>query len=471
MRCGEKSFVMNGLDILIITISRTMERQKMIQIFSIIISLFFVLLIYGHVAMAGPYLDSAHGNTGYGVLRTSLSAAPNDYAKGNCAHCHEQHASIGGSEPTPLSGSASSFCIFADNLSGVTANPYSQSDDFCFYCHCYTDASSLQTSNFTNYDHSHTFGGYSSSTPASIFAAFNQTSYHNLYDIQDFAQTNFSSFFESDSNPCVACHNPHLAKRNKENVTDPSYTAISRPTVHEGLWGDGSGEKMSDYYSGHYRAPYYSSSTSTYEPGGTSTYNGSTMPDYATFCIDCHNNTNTIYSHALGRNLKTIDWETAGGESGGDKHGKNAATVGLDIKNPFASSGLGVTIGFALSCLDCHEPHGAPNVMLIRNGVNGGTLAGNIPSFNSSNWPYLCCRCHQDDSSHGGSSYKFKYVHHLSSDSPYTLPEPNCAGCHGAGGDLWNKSQIACYECHFHGADDSYFASGLGKTATGRRTF
>ncbi|CAD7783696.1 MAG: hypothetical protein KCCBMMGE_02103 [Candidatus Methanoperedenaceae archaeon GB37] len=51
--------------------------------------------------------------------------------------------------------------------------------------------------------------------------AFNQNSYHNLYDIWEFAKTNFSSFFKEDSNPCSACHNVHLAKRNKEHKSDP----------------------------------------------------------------------------------------------------------------------------------------------------------------------------------------------------------------------------------------------------------
>jgi hypothetical protein len=192
------------------------------------------------------------------------------------------------------------------------------------------------------------------------------------------------------------------------------------------------------------------------------------MPDYATFCTDCHNNANIIFSHELGRNLKTIDWETTGGESSGDKHGKNAATVGIDIKNPFASSGLGITLGFALSCLDCHEPHGSSNVMLIRKGVNGGSLAGNITGFASSNWTYLCCRCHEDDSYHGGYNYNFRYVHHDSSDAPYPLP-PKCGDCH-ASGSMWDKTKIPCYHCHFHGADDSYY-SILGRTPTGRRTF
>ena len=42
------------------------------------------------------------------MLRTSSELSSNtrgnSYAKGNCAHCHEQHGSIDGSEPTLGSG-------------------------------------------------------------------------------------------------------------------------------------------------------------------------------------------------------------------------------------------------------------------------------------------------------------------------------------------------------------------------------
>jgi len=435
---------------------------------SAILKIIFILFLSSS-ALAGSYLNSAHGNTTYGVKRnvTQLSG----YAKGNCAHCHEQHASIDGVEPEPSSGNPSSFCLFADNFSGASSGAYSQSDDFCFYCHIGTG--SYQVDGITNNDYSATFGGAAASV-TSIMDAFNQLSYHNLKDVYDFivgnkgSHSNFDNF-TSSSNPCSGCHNPHLVKRNKAYPTDPNYTPISKPSVHDQLWGDDTNERMNSYYSGHYQAPYYCNSTSTFEPGGTTTYDGSNMPDYATFCTDCHNNTNTISSTTLGRNLYKIDWKTTGGESGGDKHGKNSATVGLNIKDPFASSSLGISIGFVVSCLDCHEPHGSPNVMLVRREVNGGDLSGNITSFDSSNWPYLCSRCHKDDSYYGGYSYKFRYVHHLDSDAPY--PNPGmCGNCHSGSSGKWGKSQIACYHCHFHGADDSWY-SNLGGTPTNRRTF
>lgn len=79
---------------------------------------------------AGTYTDSAHGGSnsspshfaGQGVLRPGLSGK---FAAGNCAHCHEQHASIDGSEPSPVKPGPSNYLLF-DALAG---------DVMCIYCH------------------------------------------------------------------------------------------------------------------------------------------------------------------------------------------------------------------------------------------------------------------------------------------------------------------------------------------------
>src|SRR4030043_740937 len=67
---------------------------------------FLFILITFHNAYTQPplpptptYTISAHGNTSYGVNRTGLSSF--NYSIGNCAHCHEQHASIAGQTITP----------------------------------------------------------------------------------------------------------------------------------------------------------------------------------------------------------------------------------------------------------------------------------------------------------------------------------------------------------------------------------
>jgi len=59
-----------------------------------------ILFFAAGVACAGSYTESAHGNSIEGVNRTCLSV----FVTGNCAHCHEQHASHDGSEANPVSG-------------------------------------------------------------------------------------------------------------------------------------------------------------------------------------------------------------------------------------------------------------------------------------------------------------------------------------------------------------------------------
>jgi len=414
----------------------------------IVILLFFLLC---QMTWAGDYMNSAHGDLNNGVDRSASESKLTGYSIGNCAHCHEMHASVVGSEPAPISGAPAPFTLFATNFNtAVTTGLYSESDNFCFYCH--NSGGSAQQVN--NDDYSGVFG-YASSGPTSIFSAFNQISYHNLYDIWNFANGNVNfSWFKEYSNPCNACHNPHLAKRNWTDPDNPLLSAISKPSGHFSLWG--TTELMSAYS---YEAPYCSGTAR--EPDGTGTQNGSKTPDYVEFCTDCHNASNSIYSTPLLKNLKKIDWSSAG-----DKHGEKSRDVGIDIEEPYASA---ANSNFVLSCMDCHEPHGAPNIMLIRRRVNGDNLFAAVSS-SPNTLGYLCTRCHKDDADAGtGSLYKWEFVHHNSGDAPYPSPSSTCDTCHqnspSCNGTDCNP--IDCDNCHFHNGNDDW----AGANKIGRITF
>ena len=212
-------------------------------------------------------------------------------------------------------------------------------------------------------------------------------------------------------NPCSACHNPHLAQRDYNDPYDPDTPAISRPSDRNNLWGDIAGERMSVYT---YQAPYWDNSSGTYEPANNATKNGSNMPDYPTFCTDCHNTYNTINSTnpclpGGNRPLVQINWS-----NDGDKHGAMAADGGLMLRDPYSSA----LENKVLSCTDCHEPHGSKdNVFLIRTEVNDGNLDGNISTFPTADWGYLCSKCHEDDDYYGGNQYKFRQIHHEDKDT------------------------------------------------------
>ncbi len=388
---------------------------------------------------AGEYLDSAHGSSTTGVYRPVVGNTPPaglGYSRGNCAHCHEMHGSIAGSEPLPSSGGASAHELFAHNFETArTTTPYSESDNFCFYCH--NNPTSAQS--VLNNDYSQNFGCAPQGT-STIMSTMNQVSYHNLYDVLNFSENQFS-WFTNHSNPCNACHNPHLAKRNWVTPQDPANSAISIPTDHFSLWG--TTETMGGSYNTRYEPPYCSDTLSNREPAasGDAVAGRENTPDYVAFCTSCHTSTNIIYSTTLSRNLRTIDWS-----SSGEKHGVLLMDGSVSTKAPYDFPPGGTN--FVLSCLDCHEPHGSGNVMLLRRRANGSDLTGPILSLNNGDLGLLCLKCHNDDAAaNGGSANSWEYVHHLVADAPYV--QITCIDCHSSplGGDT-----ISCEDCHFHGS-------------------
>ncbi len=398
-----------------------------------------VLLMIISSARAGVYLNSAHGNSSYGVQRSA--AGPAGYPQGHCAHCHEQHASMGGSEPSPTGG-PSDYSLFSTNY-------VSQSSGVCYNCHI--DAGSYQTGgSIFNRSYSYRAGGWTADTVNDVQESFSYTSpdsRHGLDDILTFITGRWG--FTADSNPCVACHNPHAVQGDPANSPSTAKTsgtrgyAVSRPSQHSsdssvwGVWGDGAGEKMSDY-AGTYQAPYRFSSTTLYEPDGSTTTDGSNLADFATFCTDCHNNSNIINSTALGRNLYTFNWSN-------EKHGGGAASDACaDIILPYQSGTCGT---YALACTDCHEPHGSPNVYLIRKVVNSAVVtidtltstAVGPDGKDNKEWVYLCQKCHDGLISPDG-----KHPH------PDFVP-PDVSGCSACACHDCAADYRPCGECHFHG--------------------
>lgn len=420
------------------------------------------LLLAVPAAEAGPYSDSAHGDKLSGVERAVASISlPGPYARGNCAHCHEQHASVDGNQPVPQNSTASPHALFSPNFnSSRQLGPYQQSDLLCFYCHSSTSSLQSDALSMGNYDYARNFGGLTSGGPVSILDAFNQpaggpeSSYHNLYDIWETAQK-FGGFSPTSS-PCSACHNSHRARRNRAHVTDPNFTAISLPNDHESLWGDQAEETMARY-AGLYQPPL-AAGAGGFEPGGVAAAfaDGSQVPDYNGLCLTCHNE--PVYSSRYARNLPRIDWSSLGGDGAfaGDKHGMNVHTLELLPRPPYADHTLQPT-GYLLSCLDCHEPHGSPNAFLIRRGVNGGLLSGPVSDVAASNsFGNLCRQCHQDDYLARGSRdnslvNRWETVHHLTADRPYA--RYMCIRCHRAGGmgGGGHLAPIGCFYCHGHG--------------------
>jgi len=420
---------------------------------------------------AVTYSDSAHGDTGAGVDRTSL---PSAYSIGNCGHCHEQHTSFAGNEPNPTGG-PDEFLLLADTDTAATAT-YSVGDNGCFQCHSDT---TYQDGGITNYDYSGTFAGFTGSSgtggvsPDDIMEAFNENHSHDLDHIYDYVEGNGTysrptdfTFFTANSNPCTACHNPHLAKRNKSSINNRTLTVMSMPDDHESLYGWDTDESAADWNSGLMASPSYIAPTG--EPTGANT------PDYNSFCLYCHQYEVPSVLHtrhldgATVSYYEPIDWTTDGSPDGdgnqtgiydppGDKHGVNNATSTAATDAPFNGAA-----DVALSCMNCHEAHGSENDYMHRRSING-TALGVVIAGTTNERGNHCLPCHTEDA--GGN--KWKDTHHggtgalAANDNPYKAQQldrdgdgsnDGCDYCHGASSQASPDFPIPCEDCHFHGS-------------------
>lgn len=214
-----------------------------------------------------------------------------------------------------------------------------------------------------------------------------------------------------------------------------------------------------DNYTANYQAPYryYAVTPAFLEPVGDPLASPATAAqnttDFVTFCTDCHNASNVIYSNNLSRNLRTIDWDN-------EKHGRGSADVDIQVLGPYTSGGG--SLGYVLSCLDCHEPHGSPNIFLLRMETNGKALSGTIN--NGFDFGLFCERCHDDGA--GGFSAPWEDRHHENPDRSY-FKSGSCGSCHPGG-----TNQQDCSRCHFHGAETG--SDGIETCTSGaaiRKTF
>lgn len=393
--------------------------------FMLSVGILFCWMLYPEKANSGPYLDSAHAQS-YGVNRNGLSSF--NYSIGNCAHCHEQHASIGGTEPVPSGGVPSKYELFQ----ALFTSPAS---GFCFGCHK-DMGSSEQSSIPYQYNYSRIAGGDTNTCPSDVKTAFkfynasgipqsncssSVGSSHFLADIQTFltGRWNFGGT-TGNINPCSGCHNPHSAEKDPHTSTGRFVagilvSSVSRPSLHSkdnNAWYIFTQTVLPYGYKATCRYPWSDPCTS-FEPDGSTTSDGSNMVDSNYICLDCHQNsivnitphpeTNPAHTLQAIVSLSTL-WT-------GDVHGGAYQTCcdWGDKKAPYTDVNH-----YTLSCLDCHEPHGSPNEYLLRQEVNGIQ----IPNFSTHKYWNFCNACHTNlGTKHTGS----------------IGPTTDCWGCHQHG--------------------------------------
>jgi hypothetical protein len=202
-------------------------------------------------------------------------------------------------------------------------------------------------------------------------------------------------------------------------------SAIRRVIDHESLtadlWGDedfatsGRYELTNEFFGKYgftYQAPYYKGG-SNYEPAGDNTSDGSNLPEFILFCLDCHKW--PVPSTERPDDLVIIDWGASG-----DQHGFRHEDGGMgDTLPPYGDNSR----NYVLSCTDCHEPHGSENEWLLRTTVNGKDNIS-IPPTGLGKWYDFCTACHEFDPQNPGTNM-------------YHKPEPT--------------SPQGCPDCHYHG--------------------
>ncbi|MBI4744806.1 MAG: hypothetical protein HY776_08355 [Actinobacteria bacterium] len=197
---------------------------------------------------------------------------------------------------------------------------------------------------------------------------------------------------------CTSCHNVHIIS-GVPTEANPNKSPVTKLSDITQVWGDSPAEKITAYASaggGVYRTP-----------NGDS-LSGNALPDYDSFCPDCHGGLYTVGIQGQDSHF----YRTAGAPSGGNhapdqySFGKGEGWDGDDItdpskawpviprgrgeqnwtREPFNQEERIAGINFVLSCTDCHVVHESGIGKKIRSTINGNP--------GSTNWNTTCNACH-----------------------------------------------------------------------------
>ena len=343
------------------------------------------------LTLAGDYADSAHGDTTIGVDRSSIDTDFSNYATGNCAHCHEQHASLGGTEPNPGS-SLADYLLF--DVTSINT--------FCNTCH---DGSPVagdvasQTIKTSGHDPATT------KTPGSINAV------------------------------CMDCHDPHAA-------TEVAHVEATDGNTASGILKNVAGVRAI------WTAPSSPSNGTETLSAPSYTATPAVTKEYE-LCLKCHS------SYAWGSTPPTgwTDQGEEFNPYNFSFHPVSEHTAGQQWNNAFLRTSYSTAMNAPwnslanidsnsdgtpdarMHCSDCHAdstagapkgPHGSNAVYILR-AVGPGTTYNN-----------LCLLCHRPEAGPATSAFG----NHTTAKHQYPSNAQGCLGCHagniGVGGRTGN---------------------------------
>ena len=250
--------------------------------------LFFCLILLSDKASAGVYTSTLHGTS---ADRSVVDSTFPYTTLGLCAHCHEQHASIDGAEPTPPTAEgASTYELFRSNFGTTDKN------ELCFACH--------ETFNLSGMPLGYgRYGIYQGKTKYNDSVHYSSANMDWSPDPSPpgppFSVT--SSF--TDPGNCHNCHNPHgtddgsgspiqqmLFAKDSMTGDSPAYELGGCEACHDGTQGGASKDvqaELAKVESGGYGHP-----THTYNDRHTLPESGDSSFGPANRhaeCVDCHN--------------------------------------------------------------------------------------------------------------------------------------------------------------------------------------
>ncbi len=381
--------------------------------------------------------DSAHKNLGYSQNGGNPVSC---FGDGTSTGCHNSH------------GSGNIKLLAGGNFGGNL-------ESFCFRCH--TEGKIINHALSDNRP-----GAYVSADD--IEQAFGKTRKHDLGSVFSVNGNDFTL-------QCSTCHNPHVvtgkywdAEAGLSPITRPDFSSSSgNPrAVGTQLWGDNTGEKMDDFAAtGSGTGGFYYNIARGYTLGDTNLpfdqpakyqppksgsgysyeFGGDVLPDYTTFCLDCHSNRMSDSAGAInwGQGISCGYPEPPGTNWSnwvrcGSPHGLGAANMSSYISDsgttgfwgtsgnpdvlflmnyvtrgrhnghfmrwPYDSADRGAGINFVMSCTDCHEAHGSDRGGMVRErlnvtqngdcGTGGNTSPDGENCADGSNWNQFCNVCH-----------------------------------------------------------------------------
>ncbi len=340
---------------------------------------------------AGTYLASGHGGSNNAVNGQGVKRLTN-FAAGNCAHCHEQHASVGGTEPAPVNGAPSPYGLF-DTLSN---------NALCNFCH--------DTSQKNNAD-----------------------------DIATQIAKTYSHDPNSAISPvlCVDCHNPHVAQTTTHQAAVDGNQVGDTATARSGPLLEVDGVQAS------WTTPSTPGAGSESLSNAILTAKNPITAEYE-LCFKCHGGQITGLTNLTGQfNPDNYAHHPVVLDATGQwRNATIRANYQTLLKSPWNAN-----LDAAMYCSDCHGsetagdpagPHGSNNAYMLK-------LTGPGSSYDN-----LCLSCHADAYDGGTAGFPSAFSHdggganlaHKYQGENAGQNKLGCMACHG-GPDLADYTKVS----------------------------